>query len=75
MRNWIRYVDNQIGHLIQFNWRHGLHQRAQAISEHRPISGQIPGLSRKVKSALEAVARASLSDGGTELQSAAVREA
>lgn len=33
MRNWVRHVDGLIGNLIRFNWRHGLQQRAAAMSD------------------------------------------
>lgn len=33
MRNFVRRVDGLIGHLIRFNWRHHMQQRAQGMSE------------------------------------------
>ncbi|MCR0981133.1 glutathione S-transferase family protein [Roseomonas populi] len=33
MRNWIRYVDERIGHLIVFNWRYRLQAAAAALSD------------------------------------------
>lgn len=33
MRNWIRFIDARIGHLIVFNWRHRLQGAAAALSD------------------------------------------
>ncbi|WP_338662904.1 glutathione S-transferase family protein [Pararoseomonas sp. SCSIO 73927] len=33
MRNWIRHIDERIGHLIVFNWRHRLQAAAAAWSD------------------------------------------
>ena len=33
MRNWIRHVDERIGNLIIFNWKHGLAKTAQQWSD------------------------------------------
>jgi len=33
MRNWVRYVDERIGNLIVFNWKHGIAQVAAKLSD------------------------------------------
>ncbi|SFH64794.1 glutathione S-transferase family protein [Albimonas pacifica] len=33
MRNWVRHVDGQIGHLIRFNWRHSIQKRAEKMTD------------------------------------------
>lgn len=33
MRNWVRWVDGEIRHLIRFNWRHSIAKRAEKLSE------------------------------------------
>ncbi|WP_226574498.1 glutathione S-transferase family protein [Acuticoccus sediminis] len=33
MRNWVRYVDGEIGHLIRFNWRYSIAERATEMSD------------------------------------------
>jgi glutathione S-transferase len=33
MRNWVRYVDERIGNLIVFNWKHGIAQVASKLSD------------------------------------------
>ena len=33
MRNWVRYVDERIGSLIVFNWKHGIAQVAAKLSD------------------------------------------
>lgn len=49
MRNWVRYVDGLIGNLIRFNWRHGLQQRAAAMSdaELEAMIAKIPSAERR----------------------------
>lgn len=33
MRNWIRHVDERIGNLIVFNWKHGIQKMASQLSD------------------------------------------
>ena len=49
MRNWVRYVDGLIGNLIRCNWRHGLQQRAAALSdaELEAMIAKIPSAERR----------------------------
>ncbi|MFN7003807.1 MAG: glutathione S-transferase family protein [Roseinatronobacter sp.] len=49
MRNWVRHVDGLIGNLIRFNWRHGLQQRASAMSDEElaAMIARIPSAERR----------------------------
>lgn len=49
MRNWVRHVDGQIGHLIRFNWRHGIQKRAEKMTEEelQAALSRIPSAERR----------------------------
>jgi len=49
MRNWVRHVDNQIGHLIRFNWRYRIQKRAQNMSDEelQRVIAKIPSKERQ----------------------------
>lgn len=49
MRNWVRYIDSQIRHLVVFNWKHSLQKVAQTWSdaELEAVVARIPSKERQ----------------------------